>query len=252
MTDCFDTLRAGLVINGEGYLHFSGIRALVGGSLDDDQLRALIDPLSGRRILIRGLALDCATCGRLAFLRIDDLAQTNTCPHCHAASELGQARWRQPRHEPTWYYHLHPLARDLLNQHGEVPLLLADHLRRSSRRYADVAELELFSSASPIAECDLLASVDGRVVTAEAKSVTRFGRSEADRNAAIKKRIRIARVLRADEIVLATTESQWNGDDVQALRTAVRAARWSDGSPPAVRVVIGLGTTSIGEDLLPV
>ena len=243
--------REGVVINGEGFLHFAGLRTLTDGVLDDDQLREVIDALTERRILARGLVLDCGTCERPAFTRINDLSQMNSCPHCHASSELVRARWRQPPDEPTWFYHLHPLARDLLKQHGEVPLLLSHHLRSVSRSYTDISELELLDSGNPIAECDLLAAVDGTVIAAEAKSVTRLGRSAQEVKEVINKRIRIARVLRADEIILATTESRWDHTGVRELAAAVRAREWPTGSAPSVRLIIGLGTPGLGDERLP-
>jgi hypothetical protein len=63
-----------------------------------------------------------------------------------------------------------PLARELLADHGEVPLLLSRHLRSLSRWCDDAPGLELRDAAgSPAAEAGLIAAGDGGLIIAEAK-----------------------------------------------------------------------------------
>ena len=113
-----------------------------------------------------------------SFIAIGNLAQVNQCPRCGTANELARAQWRDPVEEPSWYYDLHPVARELLADHGEVPLLLSRHLRSGSRRYDDVPELELRDdSGNPVAEADLIAVGDDEVIVAEAKSNDALGRN---------------------------------------------------------------------------
>ena len=78
----------------------------------------------------------------------------------------------QPIEEPTWFYDLHPTARALLRDNGDVPLLLSHHLRSGSERsFADAPEFELFNAdGNREAETDLLALVDRQLIIAEAKS----------------------------------------------------------------------------------
>ena len=246
-TDIAYPLGEGDVIRGEGYLTFPGMLTIAGDTADEVAFRDLVDRAATHRLLYRGTILGCGVCERPAFVPLETLAQTNTCPHCASPNELVQRRWRHPYAEPVWYYHLHPVARDLLADHGEIPLLLAHHLRHHSRRYADVAEVELLSSGNPTAECDLVASVDGRVAVAEVKSSNNLGRGRKLR-AAIGKRIRLAEVLQADQIILATTEAQWDDSTVDGLRQQSCKRVWMTGRIPAIRLITGLATPVVSDE----
>jgi hypothetical protein len=53
-----------------------------------------------------------------------------------------EERWRTGTEEPSWSYDLHPKARELFREHGDVPLLAAAQLitaARDSGGYADGA-----------------------------------------------------------------------------------------------------------------
>ena len=120
-----------VLLNGvrEGYLTFAGMLKFAGEGISPGDLRDGVDGLAARGVVRRGLVLGCGTCGRPSFIAIGNLAQVNQCPRCGAANELAQVQWRDPVEEPSWYYDLHPVARELLADHGEVPLLLSRHLR---------------------------------------------------------------------------------------------------------------------------
>lgn len=240
----------GVVIGREGYLTFPGMLALADDPADERVLRDLVDLAATRRLLNRGTILDCGVCERPAFVPLESLGQSNSCPHCASLNELVQARWRKPYAEPAWYYNLHPVARDLLTSRGEIPLLLAHHLRRnSSRSYADVAEVELLSSGNAVAECDLVASVDGWVAVAEVKSANSLGRGRQLRDA-VGKRIRIAEILRADQIILGTIAAQWEPATTEALIAGIAGRTWVMGRTPVIRLVTGLGTPTVVDDWL--
>jgi hypothetical protein len=234
-----------VLLNGvrEGYLTFAGMRKFAG---DDGTslgaLRDAVDALAARGVVRRGLVLGCATCGRPSFTAIGNLAQVNQCPRCGAANELARQQWRDPVEEPAWYYDLHPVARELLADHGEVPLLLSRHLRSMSRWYYDAPELELRDAAgSPVAEADLIAASDNSLVIAEAKSNDTLGSNPREIKRAAAKRVKLTDVLRADQIILATTQQVWNASSVTAMRDAVNGHPWGAGLPPSVRLVTGLG-----------
>lgn len=243
---------AGVVLlNGvrEGYLTFAGMLKYAGGKIAPAALRDGLDALAARQVVRRGLILDCATCGRPAFIAVGSLAQVNQCPRCGTANELAQTRWRDPVEEPTWYYDLHPVARELLAEHGEVPLLLSRHLRSTSRRYDDVPELELRDdSGNPVAEADLIALSNDQVIVAEAKSNDVLGKNPREVKRAAAKRVKLARVLRADQIILATTQPEWSGSSLAEIRSAVTGHPWPAQLRPAVRLVTGLGSDH-AEDL---
>jgi hypothetical protein len=233
-----------VLLNGlrEGYLTFAGMVKFAGDGTSPGTLRDGVDALAGRGALRRGLVLGCGTCGRPSFIAVGNLAQVNQCPRCGAANELAQRQWRDPVEEPSWYYDLHPVARELLADHGEVPLLLSRHLRSASRRHDDVPELELQdASGNPVAEADLIAVGDDDLIVAEAKSNNALGGSIKEIRRAAAKRVRLADVLRADQIIFATTEPQWSASSITEILSAVTGHTWPAGLRPAVRLITGLG-----------
>jgi hypothetical protein len=121
-------------------------------------------------------------------------------------SPLTAASWNKDGIEPRWFYDLHPIVRDFLNENGEVPVLLSHHLRRKSRTYTDAPEMELFEGGAAVAEADLIALSDHRVLVAEAKSSNHLRPNKGSRLDAARKKVRLATTLHADEIVLATTQ----------------------------------------------
>ena len=186
-----------VLLNGvrEGYLTFAGMVKLAAEGISPGTLRDDVDALAARGIVRRGFVLGCGTCARPSFIAIGNLAQVNQCPRCGAANELAQRQWRLPIEEPSWYYDLHPVARELLADHGEVPLLLSRHLRSESRLYDDVPELELRNaSANPVAEADLIAVSDDALIVAEAKSNDALGGSPREIKRAAAKRVMLADV----------------------------------------------------------
>lgn len=240
-----------VLLNGvrEGYLTFAGMVKFAGEGIGSGALRDGIDSLAARGVVRRELILGCDTCGRPSFIAIGNLAQANQCPRCGSANELAQRRWRRPAEEPSWYYDLHPIARDLLASHGEVPLLLSRYLRAASRRYHDAAELELRdASGKPVAEADLIAISDDDLIVAEAKSNDALGGGTRAIRRAAAKRVRLAEVLGASQIVLATTEGQWSSSSITAVRDAATGHPWPANLSPTVRLITSLGSDHV-EDL---
>lgn len=235
----------GVVIRApEAFLSFRAMVRLSGLGSDDDalSLRNDVDRLCGLGVLQRGLILRCAACKDLAFIPLDDAGSTNTCRRCSAANQLTQQRWNHPIDEPTWWYDLHPAARELLAADAGVGLLAAQHLRRTSRTYEDVSELEFVRSKEPVAEADLLAVVDGRVVLGEAKTTPTLG-PKRQRTAKAKKIATIAAAVQADEVLLCTTSTtEWSSTDLEAIRSALDVALSAAATRPAIRTLTGLGT----------
>ncbi len=233
--------KEGVALIDGGYLHLDGIAAFAGCKPDD--ARPVTDQLLTAGLLRRGLILKCGSCMRPSFLTVDQLGQRNQCPRCNAHIELEQARWQQPVAEPLWFYDLHPAARELFSQHGDVPLQLSAYLRGQARQYNDLAEVELVdqSTGSATAEADLVAHADGDLLTAEAKSNDNLGDSRKKVVAAAAKRASIARALRADEVILATTRPRFDLGSVEAVRHALTSQSWPVGHPPRLRLVCGLG-----------
>jgi hypothetical protein len=153
---------------------------------------------------------------------------------------------RDPLEEPSWFYDLHPVARELLKDYGEVPLQLSRHLRSTSARYADVPELELRdASGRPLAEADLIAVSGDQLIVAEAKSNDALGSSPREIRRAAAKRVKLTADLRADQIILATTQPEWSASSITEMRSAVAGHPWLAGLQPAVRLIADLGSDQV-------
>ena len=202
-----------VVLHVDPYLTFEAIAALLPGGAGPAV--AVIDRLTTARLLRRGLILGCAECGRPSFIDADRVGQDYECPQCAASNALVSERWRKGE-EPRWFYDLYTVFRELLDSDGDVVLLAAASLRRSSRSYIDAPELEFYDweTSERVAEIDVIASVNREVVLVEAKSNGRY-RGRADREEHAKKMLRIAKALRAHQIVFATTKEAWNATDVK-------------------------------------
>ncbi len=237
----------GCILGREAYLHFAGMCGKAGIPADA-AARDQIDGLVRAGILHRGLIVDCAECAHVAFVPVENVATTIRCQRCRADNYLTRARWRQPDDEPRWYYDLHPTARAFLESsgNGHVPLLLSRHLRtRSQWGFTDAPEFELLKNGKPVAEIDLLALADRRLISAEAKTTNALGKNRTERMDAARKRVLAAKLLMADQIILATTENSWERLSVENMKSAIGAETWDTGAAPRLRTVTGLGTASI-------
>ncbi|MCJ1709202.1 hypothetical protein [Microbacterium sp. VKM Ac-2923] len=224
-----------VVLGLDPYLSFDAMNGLL--ALTEDEAIQMVDELAVARLLRRGLVLSCQECERPSFIDADRLGQRYECPQCATPNTLSSERWRRGA-EPRWFYDLFATFRELLLRHGDVPLLAAARLREGSHSYADASELEFYDrvSGKNVAEIDLVASVDGEVVVAEAKVAGAYKSGERGRQS--KKLMKVATVLRADKVVLATSQDHWNETDVRHLIGEAAAA-----SPFAVDVEV---MTSLG------
>lgn len=218
-------------------------------SSDQSHVRRVIDDLLIKGVLRRGLVLRCSACSRLDFFSIDQLAQRMPCALCGAQISLVQSNWRHPIAEPKWFYDAHPTARQLVSEHSDLPLILAHHLTHRSRRAWHVGELELVEEGNSVAETDLVAFVDGQLIIAEVKSNNDLAAGGSLRRA-VDKRIIVAQVIRADQIVLATSKATpFSNATVRALKEGIEKAEWI-GRPPAVRLISDLTTSTPRDEIV--
>lgn len=213
-----------VVIGLDPYLSFEKMASLMPSERATVEL---IDTLSAARLLRRGLILDCSECGRVSFVDADRVGQQYECPQCAAMNVLSSERWRLGN-EPLWFYDLYTPFRDFLRDHGDVPVLAAARLRKEPGGYLDAPELEFFEldSGTPVAEVDVIARSGSEVVLIEAKISGKF--SDPPRGPQTTKLLRIAQVLRANRIILATSLPKWNATDVAHLaREAAKAVPFS-------------------------
>lgn len=232
-----DQARGAVVLGVAPYLTFAGLRNVVGE--DNKGLRESIDAMLATGLLRRGLVLDCVNCQHPSFVPVEQLGQLYRCGQCGAENTLISPRWREPTDEPTWFYDLYVPARDWVGGNGDVVAQAARYLRSRSTTYADASEVEFFARGSnkAVAEIDLIASVDGQVVVVEAKANGSYG-TQPERRRQIAKVIRVARLLGADRICLATSEPSWSAGDVEHLRSEASRVR---PFAPDVEVLTDLG-----------
>ncbi|MBB3750812.1 hypothetical protein FHT44_003307 [Mycolicibacterium sp. BK634] len=233
---------SGCVVRNEGFLHFAGMCSIAG--IDPDEAtRDTIDRLLTSGLLRRGLLVICPACTHAAFTPIESVAATVRCPRCLADNPLTRTMWKLPIEEPQWFYDLHLIARQLLSENGHVPLQLSEYLRlKSDRTYSDAPEFELVANGEPTVETDLLALADRQLIVSEVKSSDTFGKERAE---GARKRVLAARVLMADEIVLATTQAAWEPATIAAVKSAIGTEDWQSGNVPRLRLITGLGTAQV-------
>lgn len=237
----------GVVITGHGgVLTFDGIAACWPDNAGRGEVRAQLDRLVSGRVLRRGLALLCAECHKAAFIAVNELSQVNRCTSCSATNDLNATAWKKPQDEPLWFYDLHPVARELMRMNGDAPLATAHYLKTSAMSFTDAAETELVSGAKPVAESDVLIHADGRVLTGEVKTSDQLDINASGRKKAAAKRALWADVLRADEVILATTKEKWAQSSVSAMADCMSSQAWhTPGHHPRLRFLTGVGTSNV-------
>jgi hypothetical protein len=230
----------GYAIRGDGHLTFANVAGAL--AVTDPEARATLDRLLLTNVLRRGLVLTCARCRWQAFLRVEDLGPSRfTCTACGHVSALTSNAWANNETEPVWHYSLDQVVRELLRQHGDLPLLAVDQLRRSHRAVLWSPELEVTKGNGTV-ELDIAVIIDGRIIVGEAKSNGKLGDGKKTPTNAAARLVAAAQTLSADEIVLATTEPSWSPGTRAAVDAAVKA-KWTRGPQPAVTEITGLTTS---------
>jgi len=227
----------GYAIRGDGYLTFIHAAAALG--TETGVTRATLDRLLSLNVLRRGLLLSCERCRWQAFYPIDQVGKSFVCAACSHTSGVAQGSWYKGDPEPAWNYGLDQVVRDLLRQHGDLPLLTAAHLRRDARDFLWAPELAIEDATGEV-ELDICLIVDGRVVVGEAKSNGQLGSGRKGTGRASANLVRIAQLLTADEIVLATSEPAWAPGAIPAVERAL-AAGWQDGPTPKITELVDVG-----------
>lgn len=237
----------------EGVLTFAGLCAR-SSALSEVDVRERIDAAARAGVVRRGMVLRCATCEQTQFLQLDKLKQRWTCQRCDATSDLDQWAWKAPADEPKWYYDLHPVARHLLQENGDVPALLSQHLFENRAnpqvQFDDAAEVVFTKDGSRQVELDLVTYIDDMITVAECKStskklVGREGRGE------VAKKCRAAAWLRADVLAFATKADHWTETNRTTVQSAVRSfGGWGPLGEPQILMVTGLGTSEVRTETL--
>ena len=228
---------SGYAIRGQGYLHFNHAKDAL--DLSQGDTRKILDRLVALDVLRRGLLLACERCHWQAFYPIDQVGKMFTCTACDHATILASGTWYKKDPEPAWNYSLDQVVRSLLSQHGDIPMLAADHLRRGVRDFLWAPELSIHGEGKPI-EIDICAIIDGRIIVGEAKCNGRLDSKDRSAHEAASRLITVAQILTADEIVLATSEPSWVPGAIAAVETAVTTG-WQYGPRPKITKLVSLG-----------
>lgn len=241
--DCYPQKEGVRIRAHYGVLNFSGF-TLSSPTTNEEQIRQGLDKALRAGVIRRGLVLGCSVCTEVQFQPIDRIGQRWTCERCDSGNNLEQPAWRSPLAEPTWFYDLHPVGRQLLNDHGEVPVALAAHLARTCENpssYQDLAEIELIGNGKARVEVDLIAYSDGALVIGEAKSAAQLSKkSKEERQAEVLKKCQAAVWLEADELVFATSAPRWTPGTEALIRQTAATFDWPPIGPPRVRMIAGL------------
>jgi hypothetical protein len=226
----------GYEIRGEGYVALEDAVEVLG--VGPHEARDTIDRLLALNVLRQGFLLYCARCRSYAFYRIDQVGQTFDCHACGHASRLARGQWYTEDPEPHWYYSLDQVVRDLLEDHGDVPLLASADLSQQSSSVLWSPELEVTDDSGSV-ELDICLAADGKIIVGEAKSNRALGGRKGTEEVA-RGIVYAAQLLSADEIVLATSQARWARNALNAVGDAVSQS-WTRGPQPIIRELTRVG-----------
>jgi hypothetical protein len=105
-----------------------------------------------------------------------------------------------------WRYSLDQVVRELLRQHGDVPLLAVDELAQGGRSVLWSPEFAIVDDHGEV-ELDIAVIIDGRVIIGEAKSNDMLAGGAKTNKKAAQRLVAAAQKLSADEIVLPVPQS---------------------------------------------
>lgn len=227
----------GYAIRSEGFTSLEDIIKHL--ELEAGEARQLMDHLLLINVVKRGFLLSCARCRWEAFYRIEHVGPTFTCEACEHVSPLIQGRWYKEDPEPHIYYALDQVVRNLLNQHGYLPILAAAELGNNARSVLWTSEFSVVTDSDSI-ELDLCLIIDGRIIVGEAKS-NGILKAEHGTQDAAKRLVEAAHILTADEIVLATSKERWAAGTATLVAQALDT-HWKRGPRPRIRELLNVGS----------
>lgn len=233
----------GYEIRGKGYLAIEDVAAVLElqeNEADMIEARKQLDRLLVLSVLKEGFLLYCSRCRTYDFYEVGLVGRTFICATCGHVSTLSFGQWCSQDAEPHRYYSLDQVVRDLLKDHGDVPLLAAAKLSSGSYSTLWCPEIRLTELASKATvELDICLAVNDLVIVGEAKSNDTLKAGKNTEEAA--RRLVIgAQLLRADEIVLATSRPRWVEGTMDAVQKAV-AKHWTQGPRPSVIEITNVG-----------
>ncbi|WP_096510658.1 hypothetical protein [Filimonas lacunae] len=151
------------------YLSYADFEKIAG--VNSKELRGSISDFLRKKILLRGLILQCERCSYLGWYRMEEIGQQFVCNRCYSEQVYTERHWRMPEQEPGFYYKLDEMFYQGLNSNMRVPVLSLNVMKEAAKYcFIYIPEVKIWDSAGKLSEVDLLCIVDGRVVIGEAKS----------------------------------------------------------------------------------
>lgn len=230
----------GDVVGDEGFLTFEGAaRALSPTESSDLEIRNTLDRLTALGVLRRGVILRCLECGKLQWISVLDLGLATACRRCQASIPINIATWRAPVREPAWFYDLHPIVRNLLDQDGDVPVLAGGVLQEEMHGGDVLPEIIFKGNEGEFIEMDVVFGSPGHIAIGECKTSPNI--PSRQRKKKFKGLATVAEILQVDRIILASGDSgAWSDLHKSDLETHLRYHRFVSGRSPKVEVFSGL------------
>jgi hypothetical protein len=238
----------GVALGDEGYLSFQAAqRTLVPLGMTDEAIRETWDRLLDINVLRRGLILKCFECGKCQWIALSGLSTYGICARCDRSIPITQVAWRNPVSEPTWFYDLHPIVRQLLGDFGDVPLLTGRKLQFEAKKGEAAVEIEFKKDGESTIELDLDFGTRDHLTVGECKTHSNVAPKE--RNKKIGKLVVVANMLQADRVILAAGDPrEWTESQTNALTQRLDGPHKQTGRIRKVEMLSGLRlATTLGE-----
>jgi hypothetical protein len=212
----------GVLLTSRGRRFLSFDQASRASGTEGADTRILLDAYIARRVLRRGLILQCQRCGYADWYPLEALGQTFACGRCHHVSLIVQAAWKRPDDgEPNWYYDLDEVVYQALSHNVSAPVLALSKLAEDAQSILIRPEADVYDGQDWLAEVDLWAVIDGRIVVGEAKTVDRLDSTRARERRVAARLATVAQAATADQVVLATTAPEWNQESITLMQRAL-------------------------------
>jgi len=172
-----------------------------------ETVRSLLDDWIERGILRQGLVLKCDRCLQTEWYPLDSLGHHFVCVRCGAGGIVKPSRIPFPDKHPTdapyLAYILAEVIARFIQNNGDSVALALDKLRAESRAsFLFCPELDvIMGSSQEKREIDIAALRDGKLIVGEVKT----GKSPTFSKLAAKRLLEFTEVVRADEVVLCTS-----------------------------------------------
>ncbi len=213
--------------NKRRYINLLAMSEALGG---ETKAQDLLDSLSEKRILYRGLILHCHLCKKADWFSFKELSDEFECKRCRRKQLFTRRHWKKPA-EPTLYYQLDEIFYQALANDGEVALLALDYVRRRDpTRFSFAQELRFVSRADDDFFCsgietDLNLVSSGHLVIGEVKKTAMLAARKSDEVRLIERYRILAERLCARRVVFATATEAWRPETKQRLEAGFRESR---------------------------